>query len=80
MEIKLDEPWITGPIRCQKGYAYTDSPFWNVDKQLADHKREYIGKYDGSVITPDKNSIALRLNTRTVSSRPSPDLYRPITV
>ena len=35
MEIKLNEPWITGPVRCQNGYAYIDHPFWNAEKQQA---------------------------------------------
>ncbi len=51
MEIKINEPWITGKVRCQNGYAYIDNAFWNVEKQQADHKREYIGKYDGKTFT-----------------------------
>ena len=47
MEIKINEPWITDKVRIQNGYAYIDHPFWNAEKQQADHKREYIGKYDG---------------------------------
>ncbi len=45
MEIKINEPWITDKVRTQNGYAYIDHPFWNAEKQQADHKREYIGKY-----------------------------------
>ena len=42
MEIKINEPWITDKVRTQNGYAYIDHPFWNAEKQQADHKREYI--------------------------------------
>ena len=54
MELKINEPWITSKVRCQNGYAYIDKPFWNAEKQCADHKREYIGKYDGETFTPNK--------------------------
>ena len=52
MEIKINEPWITDKVRIQNGYAYIDHPFWNAEKQQADHKREYIGKYDGTDFKP----------------------------
>ena len=55
MEIKIDAPWIEGKVRCQNGYAYIDKPFWNAEKQRADHKRIYIGKYDGRTFTPNRN-------------------------
>ena len=45
MEIKINEPWITDKVRIQNGYAYIDHPFWNAEKQQADHKREYIGTW-----------------------------------
>ncbi len=60
MEIKLNEPWITSKVRCQNGYAYIDKPFWNAEKQQADHKREYIGKYDGKNFTPNKTFHRLK--------------------
>ena len=60
MEIKLDEPWITGKVRCQNGYAYIDKAFWNADKQQSDHKREYIGKYDGITFIPNKTFHRLK--------------------
>ena len=60
MDIKLNEPWITGPVRCQNGYAYIDHPFWNAEKQQADHKREYIGKYDGTTFKPNKTFHSLK--------------------
>ena len=60
MEIKLNEPWITDKVRIQNGYAYIDHPFWNVEKQQADHKREYIGKYDGKNFTPNKTFHRLK--------------------
>lgn len=60
MRIKINEPWITGKVRCQNGYAYIDKPFWNADKQQADHKREYIGKYDGKTFTPNKTFHRLK--------------------
>ncbi len=46
MEIKINEPWITDKVRIQNGYAYIDYPFWNAEKQQADHKREYIGNWN----------------------------------
>ena len=52
---EIKAPWITGKVRCQNGYAYIDKPFWNAVKQQADHKRVYIGKYDGETFTPGKN-------------------------
>jgi transposase len=60
MELSFNEPWITSTVRCQGGYAYIDKPFWNADKQRADHKREYIGKYDGNVFTPNKTYFRLK--------------------
>lgn len=60
MEFKINEPWITSKVRCQGGYAYIDKPFWNADKQRADHKREYIGKYDGETFTPNKTYYRLK--------------------
>lgn len=60
MELKINEPWITDKVRCQGGYAYIDKPFWNADKQRADHKREYIGKYDGETFAPNKNFYRLQ--------------------
>ena len=55
MTIEINEPWITGKVRCQNGYAYIDKPFWNAEKKQADHKRVYIGKFDGKTFTPNKN-------------------------
>ena len=60
MEIKIDEPWITSKVRCQNGYVYIDKAFWNTEKQQSDHKREYIGKYDGESFTPNKTFYRLR--------------------
>ena len=60
MEINLNEPWITDKVRIQNGYAYIDHPFWNAEKQQADHKREYIGKYDGTDFKPNKNFHRLK--------------------
>ena len=60
MEIKINEPWITDKVRIQNGYAYIDHPFWNAEKQQADHKREYIGKYDGKDFVPNKNFSRLK--------------------
>lgn len=65
MEIKLNEPWITGKVRCQNGYAYIDNAFWNTEKQQSDHKREYIGKYDGTTFTPNKNYNRLKSEYET---------------
>ena len=55
MTIEINEPWIIGKVRCQNGYAYIDKPFWNAEKKQADHKRVYIGKFDGKTFTPNKN-------------------------
>lgn len=55
VELKVEAPWIDGKVRCQNGYAYIDKPFWNAAKHQADHKRVYIGKYDGKTFTPNKN-------------------------
>ena len=60
MEIKINEPWITNKVRVQNGYAYIDHPFWNAKKQQADHKREYVGKYDGTSFKPNKNFYRLK--------------------
>ena len=60
MELKINEPWITSKVRCQNGYAYIDKPFWNSEKQCADHKHEYIGKYDGEAFTPNKTYHRLK--------------------
>ena len=60
MEIKINEPWITDKVHTQNGYAYIDHPFWNAEKQQADHKREYIGKYDGKDFKPNKNFHRLK--------------------
>ena len=60
MEININEPWITGKVRCQNGYAYIDNAFWNAEKQQSDHKREYIGKYDGKTFTPNKTFHRLK--------------------
>ena len=65
MEIKLNEPWISGKVRCQNGYAYIDNAFWNTEKQQSDHKREYIGKYDGTTFTPNKNYHRLKSEYET---------------
>ena len=70
MEIKLNEPWINGPVRCQNGYAYIDHPFWNPDKQQADHKREYIGKYDGTSFTPNKTFHRLKAEYENSLTQP----------
>ena len=59
MTINVTAPWIDGKVRVQNGYAYIDKPFWNADKQQADHKRVYIGKYDGHTFTPNKNYARL---------------------
>lgn len=58
MEIKINEPWITDKVRVQNGYAYIDHPFWNAEKQQADHKREYIGKYDGTDFKPKAHHLS----------------------
>ena len=55
MELHISAPWITNKVRCQNGYVYIDTAFWDKDKQQAAHKREYIGKYDGTTFTPNKN-------------------------
>ena len=60
MKLKINEPWITSKVRCQNGYVYIDKPFWNAEKQFADHKREYIGKYDGETFTPNKTFHRLK--------------------
>ena len=60
MDIKLNEPWIKNKIRCQNGYVYIDTGFWNKEKKCADHKREYIGTYDGKTFTPNKTFQRLK--------------------
>lgn len=60
MSLHIDEPWITGKVRCQNGYVYIDKGFWNAEKQQSDHKREYIGKYDGQTFTPNKTFHRLK--------------------
>ena len=55
MKIKVNESWITDIVFIQNGYAYIDHLFWNAEKQQADHKSEYIGKYDGKDFRPNKN-------------------------
>lgn len=60
MNLKINEPWITSKVRCQNGYVYIDKGFWNPEKQQADHKREYIGKYDGQTFTPNKTFHRLK--------------------
>lgn len=40
MELKINELWITGKVRCQNGYAYIDKPFGNSEKQLIQPKRK----------------------------------------
>ncbi len=74
MEIKLDEPWITGKVRCQNGYAYIDKAFWNSEKQQSDHKREYIGKYDGKTFSPNKTFHRLKneYETALIGSKTGP--------
>lgn len=59
MELNISAPWIKNKVRCQNGYVYIDMHFWNKDKQQAGHKREYIGKYDGTTFTPNKNYLRL---------------------
>ena len=70
MEIKLNEPWITCKVRCQNGYAYIDNAFWNAEKQQADHKREYIGKYDGKTFTPNKTFHRLKAEYENSLAQP----------
>ena len=60
MRLNIDEPWITSKVRCQNGYVYIDKGFWNTEKQQSDHKREYIGKYDGQTFTPNKTFHRLK--------------------
>ncbi len=60
MELSINEPWITSKVRCQDGYVYIDKPFWNQSKKRADHKREYIGKFDGVGFTPNKTFLRLK--------------------
>ncbi len=55
MKINISAPWITNKVWCQNGYVYIDKGFWNKEKQQADHKRVYIGKYDGQTFTPNAN-------------------------
>lgn len=60
MNLSINEPWITSKVRCQNGYVYIDKGFWNSEKQQSDHKREYIGKYDGKTFTPNKTYYRLQ--------------------
>ena len=60
MRLNIDEPWITSKVRCQNGYVYIDKGFWNTEKQQSDHKRVYIGKYDGQAFTPNKTFHRLK--------------------
>ncbi len=60
MDLVINEPWITSKVRCQNGYVYIDNAFWNSEKQQSDHKREYIGKYDGEKFTPNKTYFRLQ--------------------
>lgn len=60
MDLTIKEPWITSKVRCQNGYVYIDKGFWNSEKQQSDHKREYIGKYDGKTFTPNKTYYRLQ--------------------
>ena len=60
MDLSINEPWITSKVRCQNGYVYIDKGFWNSEKQQSDHKREYIGKYDGKTFTPNKTYYRLQ--------------------
>ena len=60
MDLTLNEPWITSKVRCQNGYVYIDKGYWNSEKQQSDHKREYIGKYDGKTFTPNKTYYRLQ--------------------
>ena len=70
MEIRIDEPWITDKVRVQNGYVYIDHSFWNAEKQQADHKREYIGKYDGESFVPNKNFNRLKAEYEASISQP----------
>jgi hypothetical protein len=60
MSLVLNDPWITGKVRCQNGYVYIDNASWNSEKQQSDHKRQYIGKYDGTTFTPNKTYYRLQ--------------------
>ena len=60
MDLTINEPWITSKVRCQNGYVYIDKGIWNSEKQQSDHKREYIGKYDGKTFTPNKTYYRLQ--------------------
>ena len=59
MGLDISAPWITNKVRCQNGYVYIDTAFWSKEKQQSEHKREYIGKYDGQTFTPNKNYYRL---------------------
>lgn len=74
MKLNISAPWITNKVRCQNGYVYIDRHFWNKDKQQAGHKREYIGKYDGTTFTPNKNYHILdaEYKRKQTSSKPGP--------
>lgn len=60
MELKINEPWITIKVRYQNSNAYIDKTFQNAEKQCADHKCEYIGKYASKVFTPNKTFHSLK--------------------
>ena len=72
MELNISAPWITNKVRCQNGYVYIDTAFWNKDKQQAGHKREYIGKYDGTTFTPNKNYQRLEAEYKRDQSASKP--------
>lgn len=82
MEVNVNAPWIDGKVRCQNGYAYIDKPFWNAGKRQADHKRIYIGKYDGHSFTPNRNYVRLdeeyrqSLTAKKTGPVPAPECLR----
>lgn len=69
---EIKAPWIQSKVRCQNGYVYIDKPFWNPDKQQSDHKREYIGKYDGVTFKPNKTYIRLEAEYQKQNVVPKP--------
>ena len=74
----MNEPWITDKVRIQNGYAYFDHPFWNAEKQQVDHKRKYIGKYDGEDFQPNKNFHRLKAEYEASLTSSKTGLYRQI--
>ena len=60
MEIKLNEPWITGPVRCQNVYAYIDHPFWNAENSRPITNGSISESTMGQHSSPTRLSIALR--------------------